>query len=192
VAKRARSEERGPSARLFVALDLPADARSRLVAWRDEALADRPDLRPVAPAALHVTLAFIGHRPEPEVEAIGAAVAGAARGFAPARLRPLGVAPVPPRRPRLFAFDLDDAGGHAAAVQAALSEALATGGFYEPERRPFWPHITFARVRRGERADAIEADPPSDPFEAAEVTLYRSRLSPRGASYEPLVRAELA
>jgi 2'-5' RNA ligase len=188
VAKTAPSEQR---ARLFVALDLPAEARGRLVEWQEGALAGRSELRAVAPEALHVTLVFIGHRPEPEVDAIADAVVGAARGFAAARLRPVRVAPVPPRRPRLFALDLDDAGGHAAAVQAAVSEALAGGGFYEPERRPFWPHITFARVRRGERAAAIEAQPPGDQFEAGEVTLYRSRLSPRGARYEPLARAEL-
>jgi hypothetical protein len=46
-------------------------------------------------------------------------------------------------------------------------------------------------VRRGEGAAPLEAEPPGEPFEAAEVTLYRSRLSPRGASYEPLVRAVL-
>jgi 2'-5' RNA ligase len=189
VAKRAPSEQR---ARLFVALDLPAEARSRLVEWQEAALAGRPDLRPVAPEALHVTLVFIGHRPEPEVEPIAQAVVGAARGFAPARLRPLRVAPVPPRRPRLFALDLDDADGHAGAVQAAVSEALATGGFYEPERRPFWPHITFARVRRGARAEPLDDGPPGEPFDVGEVTLYRSRLSPRGASYEPLVRAALS
>ena len=192
MAKRARSEERRPSARLFVALDLPADARARLVDWRDGAIAGRGDLRAVAPEALHVTLVFIGHRPEAEVDAIADVVRGAAAGFDPARLTPLRVAPIPPRRPRLFALDLDDAGGRAAAVQAAVSEALAGAGFHEPERRPFWPHITFARVRRGERARPLAAEPPGEPFEAAEVTLYRSRLSPRGARYEPLARVGLA
>jgi 2'-5' RNA ligase len=77
-------------------------------------------------------------------------------------------------------------------VQAAVSEALEAGGWYEPERRPFWPHITFARVRRGERAGPIEDDPPGDWFDASEVTLYRSRLSPRGARYEPIERVALA
>lgn len=180
-----------PNVRLFVALDLPGGARDRLAAWRDEVLGGRPELRLLPPESLHLTLAFIGHRPEAEVAAIGAAALGAVAGLAAPSLRPRGVTAVPPRRPRLFALDLDDEGGRAAAVQAAVSRALEAGGWYEPERRPFWPHITFARVRRGERAAAIDAMPPDDEFEAGEVTLYRSRLSPRGARYEPLVRAKL-
>jgi 2'-5' RNA ligase len=188
VARRAPSE---PHARLFVALDLPGDARARLVEWRDRALSGRADLRPVAAEALHVTLAFIGHRPEFEIEPIAAVVRDAAGGLERARLTPVGVVPVPPRRPRLFALDLDDDGGRAGAVQAAVAGALAAGGFHEPERRPFWPHVTFARVRRGERAGALDGHPPREPFEAHVVTLYRSRLSPRGARYEPLERVEL-
>jgi 2'-5' RNA ligase len=179
------------SARLFVALDLPVEARSALVEWREGAVGSRADLRLVSPDALHVTLAFIGHRPVADVEAIGAAVVGAVDGLAAALLRPLAVAPLPPRRPRLFALDLHDEGERAGAVQAAVSDALAGGGWYEPEKRPFWPHVTFARVRRGERAGPIESQPPGEEFVADTVTLYRSRPSRRGASYEPLVQARL-
>ena len=39
------------------------------------------------------------------------------------------------------------------ALQAAVSaRARAGSGVYRPERRPFWPHVTLARVKRGERA----------------------------------------
>ena len=66
---------------------------------------------------------------------------------------------MPPRRARLFALDLDDEGGRAAArSQAAVSDALEAGGWYRPEKRPFWPHVTLARVKRGER----RAPPPPD------------------------------
>ena len=60
--------------------------------------------------------------------------------------------------------------------------------WYEPEERPFWPHVTLARVRKGERARPLDLEPPADEFVASEVTLYRSRLSPKGASYEALER----
>jgi 2'-5' RNA ligase len=179
-------------ARLFVALELPARARERIVDWRSRAIGDRADLRLVAAASLHVTLAFLGARPEAEVDAVGAAVAGAVSGLPAARLRAAGVKAVPPRRPRLFAIDLLDADGRAAALQAEVSEALASGGFFSPERRPFWPHVTFARVRRGaERVAPISLAPPDQPFTASAVTLYRSHLSPRGSRYEALARAVL-
>ena len=64
---------------------------------------------------------------------------------------------------------------------------------YRPERRPWWPHVTLARVKRGERAvEPLAADPPPlGAIEPGELTLYRSTLRPQGALYEPLARAAL-
>lgn len=177
------------SARLFVALDLPEEARAALVEWQARALAGRDDLRAVAPDALHVTLAFLGHRPLGEVEAIASALGGAVEGLGAAHLEPVAVLGVPRRRPRLFAVDLADPGGRAGAINAAVSEALSAGGFYETERRRFWPHITVARVGRAERQAApITVPPPPDEFTAREVVLYRSHLGRGPARYEALAR----
>jgi 2'-5' RNA ligase len=98
---------------------------------------------------------------------------------------------VPPRGTRLFALDLDDEDGRAGALQEAMSRALEAGRWYRPEKRPFWPHMTLARVKRGERRVApppAEPPPPGEPFDAGVVTLYRSTLRPQGALYEPLRR----
>jgi 2'-5' RNA ligase len=180
-------------ARLFVALELPARVREQLVSWRSSAVGDRDDLRLVAAASLHVTLAFIGARPIEDLPAISAAVSSAVSELPPARLRVAEVKPVPPRRPRLFALDLADLDGGAAVVQAAVSDALASGAYYKPERRPFWPHVTIARVRRGaRRVEPLALEPPAAEFTARHVTLYRSHLSPRGARYEALERVALA
>jgi 2'-5' RNA ligase len=194
VARKPRSERRpsgrpgSPRARLFLALDLPDEVRERLVDWRRGALDGRDDLRPVAPEALHVTLVFLGYRPEKEIPAIAATAFEALRGLRPATLAARAVVPVPKRGPRLFALDLEDEGGRCTAVAGAASKALAKARFYEPERRPFWPHVTIARVKRGARAAPLEAEPPGEVFEAGLITLYRSLLSPRGARYEPLER----
>ena len=171
--------------RLFVALDLPEDVRARLAAWRDGLVAGRDDLRPVAEPALHVTLAFLGYRAEQEAAAIAEAMASAVRD-AP-RLTAREVVPVPPRRPRLFALDLDDPDGTCALLQQAVSDALEAGRFYKPEKRPFWPHVTLARVKRERRADPLPSEPPPlEPFTASQLTLYRSTLRPQGAHYESL------
>lgn len=181
-----------PRARLFVALELPPNARAALVDWQQRALAGRDDLRAVAPDALHVTLAFLGHRPVEEVDLIAAAVGGALHGLLPAHLKPTGVQGVPRRRPRLFALDLADAGERASAVNAAVSEALSSAGFYEPERRTFWPHVTIARVRHADKKTApITVPPPPDEFTATEVVLHRSHLGRGPARYEALARFTL-
>jgi 2'-5' RNA ligase len=182
-------ESRPSRARLFVALDLPDDAREELVRWRARAL-EHPDLRLVAPEALHVTLAFLGHLPEEEIPRIAEVLP---RGAMAPRLTAVGVKAVPPRQPRLFALDLADEGRRAGAIQAAVSDSLEALGLYEPEKRPFWPHITLARVRKGGRVRRLDPPPPpADPWCATAVTLYRSRLSRAGAAYEPLERVTLA
>lgn len=181
-----------PRARLFVALDLPGDARRSIAEWRDRAIAGRDDLRPVPPEALHVTLCFLGWRPEKEVAQIAAATSDACTGVRAPRLAASGLEPVPRRRPRLFALDLVDEDGRASSLQAAVAGALADARVFEPDRRPFWPHVTLARVKRGARSEQLLAPaPPPDVFKAACVTLYRSTLRPQGALYEPLAQVRL-
>jgi 2'-5' RNA ligase len=192
---------------MFVALDPPEGPRSELAAWRDTLIEGRKDLRPVAPEALHVTLVFLGWQDEAAAGAIGEAAFAAARASAPVGertpasptsapvLRATRVRPLPPRDPRLFALDLDDFEGRATALQGRVSDALEAGRWYRPEKRPFWPHITLARVKRHERRVPPLPEspaPPSEPFPAAALTLYRSTLRPQGALYEPLARLELA
>jgi 2'-5' RNA ligase len=175
-----------------VALDLPEDARRRIVSWREEALAERDDLRPVAAEALHVTLVFLGYHPERDVPRIASVGLDTVAKLGSPLLRAMAVRPVPPRRPRLFALDLEDDGGRAGAIQAALEGALAAARLHRPERRPFWPHLTLARVKRGREAVALRAPPPpGDGFRASRVTLYRSVLRPQGARYDALQQVEL-
>jgi RNA 2',3'-cyclic 3'-phosphodiesterase len=181
----------GPRARMFLALDLPEEARERLVEWRDLILDGRRDVRPVRPEALHVTLVFLGWQDESAAERIADAAFGSLPAVPAPRLAATGVRPVPPRDARLFALDLDDEDGRATALQEAISRALEAGGWYRPEKRPFWPHVTLARVKRGERRVAPPPDDPPPPrarFDAGVVTLYRSTLRPQGAIYEPLRR----
>jgi 2'-5' RNA ligase len=193
VTRRPSKRPGSPRARLFLALDLPDDARAELIAWREAALAGRDDLRPVAPEALHVTLVFLGYLPEKEIATVARTAFEALAGLGPPTLSVTAVKPIPPRSPRLFAFDMADEDGRAVGVQTAASDALAAGRFYKPEKRPFWPHVTFARVKRGvQRAAPIDAEPPSvGPFEARDVTLYRSILRPQGALYEAQERTQL-
>ena len=161
-----------------------------LARWRDALVAGHADLRPVREEALHVTLAFLGYRAEKEVEAIADAMRSAATGEAPL-LVPGEVMPVPPRRARLFALDLEDSDGTCARLQQAVSDALEAGRFYEPEKRPFWPHVTLARVKRNQRAAPLPSDPPPlEPFRAPQVTLYRSTLRPQGAQYDALASVD--
>ena len=175
--------------RLFVALDLPEPARAALVAFRT-AVADPNLWRPVPDEALHLTLAFLGHRPEADVERI-AAVIRAAPTTAP-RLtlgRALGL---PLKRPRTLTTAIVDHNGTLKGLQAWLSRELAAQSLYAPEAREFRPHATVARLRPGARvAGAKMPGPAPVTFYGEAVTLYRSQLRREGARYEPLARLPL-
>ena len=179
---------------MFVALDLPEGAREALARWRDGLVKGRDDLRPVAAPQLHVTLAFLGWQEEADAERIGRVSLEAVPEIRAPLLAPAAVRGVPPRDPRLFALDLEDRGGRAGEIAARVGEALEGEGLYRRDERPFWPHLTLARVRKGRRRPSpLPGDgPPAEAFHAPAVTLYRSILRPDGARYEALRRRELA
>jgi RNA 2',3'-cyclic 3'-phosphodiesterase len=182
------------SARLFIAVDVPATVREALAEFgRSAAVADAA-LRAVGPAALHVTLAFLGHRSLDEIEPLAGVVRDAAAGReAPA----LGVDEalwLSPRRPSVLAVRLQDPSGGLAAIASVVAEGAAQAVGFEPERRAFLPHVTVARVRRGHppRRRGLPELPATAPFDAEAVTLYRSHLGGRGpARYEALERVAL-
>ncbi len=193
----ARERLKSPRARLFVALDLPGRMRAGIAEWGREALAD-PALRPVPAESLHITLAFLGYLPEKEIPRL-AEIVETSGGQAPT-IELGDPAPRPERGlPRLFV--LPAASPATIALQAGLQEQLVETRLYEPEKRPFWPHITVARVRREERRSkrpALVSRPPGrlpqvllQPTVCRRVTLYRSELQPQGAQYTPLAQVEL-
>jgi 2'-5' RNA ligase len=194
----AKERLKSPRARLFVALDLPEAMRDGIVAWGRQELADSA-LRPVPRESLHITLAFLGYLPEREIDSLTEIVCEL-EPEAPSILLGDPVAKPSPRRPRLFALPADSPA--TVALQAEVEEKLVAQRLYKPEKRPFWPHVTVARVkpegRGSERPRPVQAPPkrlPSAlllPTRGVRLTLYRSELQPRGAHYTPLAQVELS
>jgi 2'-5' RNA ligase len=190
--------EKRSRVRLFVGLDLPDTVRDGLRAWSAQALPDSA-LRPVPAENLHITLAFLGQRPQEEVGRIADIVSESA-GSAPL-VELLDPVARPVRgRARLFALPAVSAGVEK--LQAELQDGLVAERLYEPEKRPFWPHVTVARVRaegRGSRRPMrVERLPGCLPVELRKsgfcrrLTLYRSELQPSGARYVPLAQVKLS
>ena len=179
------------SARLFAALELPAPVRDALGAFGRAAAADDFALRAVRDDALHVTLAFLGHRALDDIDPARDAVREVA---APVPDLALGDALwLAPRRPHVLTVEVADATGALLALQERVVAALVAAVGYEPDRRRFRPHVTVARVRRGAapRQRGLP-DAPSASFAGEAVTLYRSWLGGGPARYEALERVPLA
>ena len=194
----AKQRLKSPRARLFVAVDLPQDVRAGLVSWQQTALAD-PALRIVAPDALHVTLVFLGYQAEKDVKAIAKAAFDKDVQAPAVELvaEPVGI----PRgkRPRLIALGANSE--DTVTLQRQVEERLVEGGFHEPEKRAFWPHVTVARVRpeapRSRKPALITTQPHPLPehmfrfFRPTRLVLFKSHLRRTGAEYEAMAELEL-
>jgi 2'-5' RNA ligase len=192
-------------ARLFVAVDPPAGVREQLLAWAratvtriaaQQRRSAAADIRLLNPEALHVTLCFLGGRPVGEIGEIGCALSRCAQRVGELSLgAPLWL---PPRNPRTLAVEVHDRDGGLARLHASVGRALAEAIDWQAERRRFRAHITVARMRgrsaarspRQAREPLLPATP-SLSFVPDSVVLYRSWLSPGGATYEALASCDL-
>jgi 2'-5' RNA ligase len=160
--------------RLFCALLLPAPVLDELEAWGSEHLTERI----VSRANLHITLAFLGHRPAEELEPILEATREAAAAADPIRLEPDRY-----RETRSVGMvALVDAGDGATRLANDLFGRLEALGVYRPEHRPWLPHITVVRFRRPPRLRPPLPD--LGPFSPSDAAVYHSVLRSTGAQYE--------
>ena len=177
-SKAAASVEGRERIRLFCALRLPPETVQGLVEWQRHAFAAARDVRVLSAKHLHITLAFLGHRPVDEVEPI----LGELREAAAAAQRPL----LSVRRYRetrsVAMLALDDEGGRAQALAGDLQARLERLGVYEPERREWLPHVTVLRFRTRPRLHPPLPEPA--PFSPSDAALYHSVLRSGGAQYE--------
>ena len=174
------------SARLFVAVDPPEPVRAEIAGGGRGAAAGA---RPVAADALHVTLCFLGVQPTSIIDDVAAVLLGRA---APVGRLALG-APVwlPRRRPRALAIELHDETGSLADLARDLGRELGEAIGWAAESRRYRPHVTVARMRGGAVVPGALAATPAVSFEPEALTLYRSRLEPGGAVYQPVARVGL-
>jgi 2'-5' RNA ligase len=194
----AKERLKSPRARLFVALDLPQDVRAGLVDWQRTALSD-PALRVVRPEALHMTLVFLGYHAEKDVKAITRAAFEIEAGAPAVELAAEPVGVPGGKRPRLIALAANSE--ETVELQRQIEGRLVEAGFYESEKRPFWPHLTVARVRpeaRGSRKPALLRTPPHPLpehmfrfFRPTRLVLFKSHLRRTGAEYEAMAELEL-
>jgi 2'-5' RNA ligase len=160
--------------RLFCALRLPEEALDALLDWQAEHLRGG---RAVPKEHLHVTLAFLGHRPVEELPGIAGGLREAAEAADPISLLPERY-----RETRSVGMlVLKDLAGSATRLAEDLFLRLERLGAYEREARPWLPHVTVLRFRRPPRLKPPVPDlgelMPSD------AAVFLSQLRPSGAEY---------
>ena len=182
--------------RCFVAFDLPQPVRNHLDAVTAP-LRDRYDIRWVPPEQMHLTLLFAGDIDDAGVDALAGAVDRCDAAPLTLSLQPFGVFPAK-GIPRVVWAGL---GGDVEAVREAKDAFEAIGERLDlpREKRAFTPHVTLGRVKSPFGALALidqlaerSQDLKDKPFQAPSLTLYESRLTPRGPRYEVVTRRALS
>jgi len=168
--------------RLFVACDLPPGVEGAIADWQRRQLAPREELR-VMPA-LHLTLVFLGNLDAERVPDLERTLGAIRWQRAECRLKQPLFLPEHGKR-RVVALELDDPAGTLRQLQAEVSAGLAAGGLYEPEKRPWLPHITAARFRRPGHPFSLQ-NVNVAPFGVVRMVLYSSHLERAGAVHTPL------
>ena len=175
--------------RLFVALDLPAELRSRMALLSTGVLGARW----VAPENLHLTLRFIGEVAEDRLDDITGAL-DRVKG-APFPLTFDGAGHFESGR-RVRALWIGVERSEALAVfQGRIETALVRCGL-EPERRKFSAHVTLARFKNakpGVVRDWLAANTlfQAMPFTVDQFVLYASYLGGGGPVYQAVERFSL-
>jgi 2'-5' RNA ligase len=164
--------------RLFLALVVPEQSGERIRSWQQAELSGASDARCLA--ELHVTLAFLGHRPRDELEGIARALRESGAGATRPVLRPVRY-----RETRSVGMlVLDDEDGRATALALDVQHRLERLGVYVPERRAWLPHLTVLRFRKAPRLRP--AVPDLGAITPSEAAVYHSVLRSGGAQYEVL------
>lgn len=191
--------------RIFVGLDIRSEIRQRISEFMTEMRELAPDVRWVAPESLHVTLKFIGEKPDQDVLQVQKKLGEmAASGFDIA-FRGSGFFPTP-RSARVFWIGI--AAPPTLSQLAKQIDAALTEVGIPDETREFNPHLTLARAGSGaparKKTDTANQRfarlqqklvqlpaPDFGTMAAREFFLYRSQLSSQGSRYTKIARFEL-
>jgi RNA 2',3'-cyclic 3'-phosphodiesterase len=193
--------------RIFVALDIDRSIRDRIERFMDGVRGFAPDARWVQPESMHVTLKFVGEKPEKAVDEIRQALSSAKASGMELTVRGYGFFPTL-KAARVFWVGVD-AGPELPALAKTVDEVIAAVGVPR-EDHPFSPHLTLARAGRDSGLPRWKkGDGPRPTFQklqeklaalptpefgtmaAREFFLYESQLARSGAKYTKIARFAL-
>jgi len=185
---------------MFVAVEIDDEIRrvvARTIGELQRGLEGSLRARWVPPANMHLTVRFIGHvandRASSVLDALRADVPVSAFDLATGHC---GAFP-PSGLPRVVWMGIDEGSAPLKALHDEFNRRLRPLGF-PPEDRPYTAHLTLARVQDARKGSTAEIRrtiaalrPPAVRCHVPHATVFESRLSPKGATYWPLLRLPL-
>jgi 2'-5' RNA ligase len=183
--------------RLFLALDLPDEARAEMRRRLGRLRSELPEAKWVSPEVCHLTLVFYGETGEGKVGPLSDVLRTVFSRHPPFTMRLQGAGTFPAGRPARVAWIGVKAPTTLMALHRDAFESSAGLAGLETPQRPFHPHVTLARCRRPwprRKIDHFVQEAHgswSEPFRVAEGVLFQSHLGPRGPRHEAVARFPL-
>ena len=178
--------------RSFLAIELPKPILRKIEEVQGDLKSTHADVRWVNPEKIHLTLKFFGNIEELRIDPIFKSIEEPARNTLSFSLAVRGVGAFPSlKNPRVIWMGLVEGKEVLASFQKQIESQLEKIGF-QPEDRPFHPHLTFGRMKSsrgkedlGGRMEKHKEEEFGD-FTVAKVVLFKSELRPTGPIYTPL------
>lgn len=179
--------------RLFVAAEIPAAQLLAVQVAIESLKGEISGARWTEPELQHVTLKFLGSIDAAAAPKVAEASASVTAEFRRAEVSLGGFDAFPTRRrARVLWVGLEDPAGVTSRLAARLDGAFQHLGVAAEDRR-FTPHVTVARLKPPQDLRSLpEVAVEADPFDIAQITLFRSHLGRGGARYEVMQRFRLA
>lgn len=175
--------------RLFIGIPLTGVVVRELSALCARLHSGMDGLRWSAPESWHITLQFLGSATEEQYACITARMREIRSASVPIRLCGVGIF----ERAGIFHVEVEPRDGLVTLQQQVTAHTGPCG--FEPEDRPYRPHITLARTKgdAGRRQlkqikERVKAQPQFTEFIAREFLLYESHLGAGGSKYEVRAR----
>jgi RNA 2',3'-cyclic 3'-phosphodiesterase len=184
--------------RIFVAVDLSAEARQRVSEYINDLKREFSDVRVgwEKSEKLHLTLKFLGaidERTLTELEQ-GVRKTAAARHSFKLRIKDTGVFPNK-KRARILWLGIEFEDESLSELKESLEQETERIGF-EREKRRFHPHLTIGRLREPQRSTQLvekHLEKKYEPVEfgVSEIVIYESELQPTGSIYKVVSKSGL-
>jgi RNA 2',3'-cyclic 3'-phosphodiesterase len=193
--------------RAFLAVELPQELRAELATIQQELKRNiEPEMKQsmrvswAQPASIHLTIKFLGDMDEQVIDSLLVAVEQAIGNQTAVKvpLERLGAFPRP-QNPRVLwvgpseNWERGAEGQRVAGIHGAIEQACEGLGFHR-ETKSLSPHLTLARIRKGERyigaaltqSGALDGPIVLDSLAMKAVALMKSELRPTGSVYTKL------
>lgn len=181
--------------RTFVAVEVPAALKAKIIAIQKKLEASGADIKLVEPENLHYNLKFLGEIDQNMAEKVKKAISNISFPAFDVHIAGLGTFPSQTYI-RVVWLGAKEGTQELTALAGIVEESLAAIGI-EREKRPFLPHLTLGRVGSPKAKEALIAATKDlktvDVGNARidELVLFQSKLTPQGPIYTPLLKIQL-